>query len=101
MITLEEAEKWKNKILYTDWHYAYSDDYGVYSRGRSSVMAVQNEAKKENWSDEDYELIKSLIVKEAEERVNEQRREAYIEAHMKTLDFLRGMNGKDTDVYIQ
>lgn len=56
-MNLEELVK---DFLVADWHYEFSDDYSVYSKGRLQVESIQTRFKEIEWSSD---IIQSFIQK--------------------------------------
>lgn len=56
-MNLEDLTK---DFLLADWHYEFSDDYGVYNRGRAQVEKITKQFKDINWTTE---LVDEFIKK--------------------------------------
>lgn len=62
IMTKEEIRTIASKIYSTDWYYNYSDDYGVYERGRLQCENTRNTVKSYEWNDVNYNhLIESFF----------------------------------------
>jgi hypothetical protein len=61
-ITEQKIEELAGMIVYTDWYYNYSDDYGVWQRGRDEVNFVNKTFKEIVLSESDIENLKLKVL---------------------------------------
>lgn len=62
MITENEINKWAHDIRHADWHYNYSDDHSVWSRGTKQIDNLIDRAKSSNYQIDDLVLIHKKIM---------------------------------------
>ena len=86
MITKDQAESWAKRIMYADWSYEYSDDYGVWGRGRSECQSIIADAEKANLSIGDV-----LVIIEEFKKIAQSEREAYIEYYVDKIKYVFGV----------
>lgn len=86
MITKDQAEAWAKRIMYADWSYEYSDDYGAWGRGRAQCQSIIKDAENDNLSIDDVLMVIDEFKNHAQSE-----REEYIKYYVDKIKYVFGV----------